>query len=303
MLELLISILAVYFFVLIGFLLKRGQKEKIDDQSITLLSIYGLQPFLVFWGIMIKPLDADFFIAPLLYFGVGLILLFFLYLLAAKLFQDPKDRSIFAISPLIGNTGNLGIPLGIMLLGQESVFYTNAINLVNVFFVYIFGVFFYSLGNHSWRESLLNIFKMPVLWVAMFAILLNAQGVSFGEPVMQSLQMGAYASMVIQLLLFGIYLAGVQIKEINTKMLAWVSGVKFLVVPGVGLLVLMLVDLPPLVEAVLLLEWLVPLAVMNSVLANLYGCRPEVVTTNIFITSVIFIGVMFVAGSFMPLSG
>ncbi len=58
------------------------------------------------------------------------------------IFSSKTDENIFLATALIGNTGNLGIPLGIALFGEQSVPYTSIINIANIFlciqFPYIF---------------------------------------------------------------------------------------------------------------------------------------------------------------------
>lgn len=286
-----ISVLSIYFFILIGFTVKRAVGDGINERSMTLVSIYCLQPFLSFWGLTKEPIDANLIMAPGIYALVNLLILAMMFPIASSLFKDTKDRSIALAAPVIGNTGNLGIPLGIVVLGEASATYTNAINLVNVFMVYTIGVFLYSRGEFSIRESLFNIVKMPVLWVAMIAIIVNLNGVVFIEPIERMLQMGAYASIVIQLLLFGFYMASIRPSQINRKLTLFVTLTKFAVIPLAGLLVLSLVELPPLIRGSIFLELIVPVAVMNAALATLYNCKSEQVTLQVLITSILFIGI------------
>ena len=46
-----------------------------------------------------------------------------------KIFKERSDQSVYLASSLVGNTGNLGIPLGIAIFGIESVPYTSIINI------------------------------------------------------------------------------------------------------------------------------------------------------------------------------
>jgi len=200
------SVLSIYIFIAVGFVAKLSFKEKIDDRTITLLSVYFLQIFLTFWGLLKRPIDETLVYAPLLYIGIVLLTLLLTFPFIKKLFSDPKERSIATVAALIGNTGNLGIPLGIAIFGEESIPYTTVINLVNVFVVYTLGVYFYSRGTFDVKSSMMNIIKLPILWAAMIAIALNLGGYEPSETVDKTLQMGAYASIVIQLMLFGVYL-------------------------------------------------------------------------------------------------
>ncbi len=172
----LFSILGIYLFIGVGFGAKWAFKEKIDDRTITLLSVYFLQIFLTFWGLLKRPIDTELLAAPALYLAITLMALVLMIPLAKLLFSDTKERSIATVAALIGNTGNLGIPLGIALFGEACVPYMTLINLMNVFVVYTIGVFFYSRGEFSVRDSLMNILKLPVLWAAMVAIALNLIG-------------------------------------------------------------------------------------------------------------------------------
>lgn len=292
--ETLISLLGIYLFIAVGFGAKWTFKEKIDDRTVTLLSVYFLQIFLTFWGLLKRPIHTDLLLAPSLYFLITMVALFLMIPLSRMLFSDPKERSIATVAALIGNTGNLGIPLGIALFGEESIPYTTLINLANVFVVYTIGVFYYSRGEFSVRDSLLNILKLPILWAAMVAIALNLGGYHPTQAVDKTLMMGAYASMTMQLVLFGIYLYTIQLGELTLRLTVWVSGTKFILLPLIAWIVLAMTEMPPMVQGVLFLELIVPLAVANVNLASLYHCAPRTVTIQVFITSVLFLGIAFV---------
>lgn len=301
MMQTLFSILGIYLFIAVGFGAKYFFKEKIDDRTITLLSVYFLQIFLTFWGLLKRPIDTDLLFAPTLYLGITLLALFLMLPLAKMLFNDPKERSIATVAALIGNTGNLGIPLGIALFGEGSIPYTTLINLVNVFVVYTIGVFYYSRGEFSVRDSLLNILKLPVLWAALAAITLNMIGYVPSPAVDKTLMMGAYASMTMQLVLFGIYLYGIKLAEINFRLTTWVGGTKFILIPLIAFVVLGMVEMEPMVKGILFLELLVPLAVANVNLASLYNCAPRTVTAQVFVTSTLFLGIALVLPTLLRL--
>jgi len=290
----LFSILGIYLFIAVGFGAKWTFKEKIDDRTITLLSVYFLQIFLTFWGLLKRPIDTELLFAPSLYLGITLLSLLLMIPLSKMLFTEPKERSIATVAALIGNTGNLGIPLGIALFGEESIPYTTLINLVNVFVVYTIGVFYYSRGEFSVRDSLFNILKLPVLWAAMVAIALNVIGYVPSPAVDKTLMMGAYASMTMQLVLFGIYLYGIKLTQIDLRLTAWVNGTKFILIPAIAFGVLGTVEMSPMVKGILFLELIVPLAVANVNLASLYNCSPRTVTVQVFVTSVLFLGIALV---------
>ena len=286
----LLSLLSVYFFVLLGVLSKVFFKDKIDSKTVTLLSVYFLQPFLTFWGLTKEKIDSSLIEAPLIYLAIVLSMLFVLYFVSFLIFSNRKERNVFTIASLIGNTGNLGIPLGIALFGEISIPYTTLINIANVFVVYSFGTYFYSRGNFDALKSLLNVVKIPILWAAVFAIIVNIYSIHIPSYIENSLKMGAYASIVIQLMLFGIYLYSVKIKSINLKLTIFTVIVKFIVLPLVTYAVLSYLSIEPLLKGILLMSLMMPLAVANINLAALYDSLPREVTALIFITSILFLG-------------
>jgi len=293
--NLFLAITSIYIFILIGYSAKHFFKEKIDEKSFNLLSVYFLQVFLTFWGLLKRPIDTQLLMAPIIYLIIVAMVLFLTFFLARSLFSDPKERSIASIAALIGNTGNLGVPIGIAIFGEQSIPFTTLINLMNIFIVYTFGVYFYSRGHFEIKESLKNIFKLPVLWFALLAIYVNVSEIILPQEIMRVLEMGAYASIVVQLIILGMYLHSVKLHNLNFKLTVHVQVIKFIVLPALAFFILQLTSLTPMVKGIVFIELFMPLAVTNVNLSSLYGCRPQDVTAQIFISSLLFLGGSFFA--------
>ena len=289
------SIFGIYIFIFLGFTAKMSFKERIDDKTITIISVYFLQVFLTFWGLLVRPIDITLFYASGVYIGIVLIVLIFSALVARKLFTSAKEYSIASVIALIGNTGNLGIPINIAIFGEESIPYTTIVNLMNLFVVYSVGVFYYSRGNFDTKTSLTNILKLPILWAALIAITLSLLEFRPSAVVLNTLMMGAYASITMQLFLFGIYLYGTKIQDISKKLVVWVLSLKFLILPAIAFVILANIELDAMVKGIIFIELMMPLAVANVNLASLYDCSPRIVTALVFISSFLFLGVIFVA--------
>jgi predicted permease len=278
-----------------GFLAKKFFKDQIDDKTITLLNVYFLQVFLTFWGLLIKPINTSLFIAPGIYLLIVTISVTITAITAKWFFKDKKEYSIATVAAIIGNTGNLGIPLNIAIFGEDSIQYTTIVNLVNIFVVYTVGVFYYSRGSFDTKTSFKNIFKLPILWAAILAIFLSLNGYKPQKVVLDTLMMGAYASMTMQLFLFGIYLYGTTIKELNKILISWVMGFKFLFLPLVTFIILSFFELDKMVKGIIFIELIMPLAVANVNLASLYDSKPKTVTSLVLISSISFLGIVFIA--------
>jgi len=300
MISTLFSIIFVYVFILLGYLSKRIFKEEMSSRTLTLMSVYFLQPFVTVWGFSTAKLHTEHIYVPLLYLAIILLLLLPTILVGKLIFTDIKERAIFSIAGFVGNTGNIGIPLGIAIFGDESVIYTTLINIANVFVVYIIGVYIYSRGSFSIKASLLNIVKIPIIPVSTVAILININDIHLSLEIEEFLKMGAYAGIVLQLFLLGTFLQGIKIRELHPKLFIGTVTQKFVMVPLFTFIVLQFTNLPPLVEGILFMEMMVPLAVANINLASLYDCRPKDVTSLILVTTLLFIPVLFILNLLIP---
>ena len=285
----LIAIVSIYLFILIGFIAKKVFKDDIDEKTLILISIYFLQPMLTFWGLTRAPIDFNLVFTPFLYFLIITFVLIILLILGKFIFDDQKDRSIFIATSLIGNTGNLGIPLGIALFGESSVPYTSIINIANIFFIYTVGIYFFAKSSYNFKDSLLQMVKIPIIWFALFALLFNYMSYTIHPQIDQVLEMGAYATIVLQLIIFGVYLSKTKIKSHNYKLSIWVSFIKLIFVPAIGIIVVLIAGLPSDIASILIISLLVPLAVNNVNIAALYDCKPYDVTAVVFVSTILFL--------------
>ncbi|WP_457563169.1 AEC family transporter [Caminibacter pacificus] len=289
-----ITVIGIYIFIVIGFFAKRIFKDEIEGKTLVILSTYFLQPFLTLWGIMLVPLNFDLIISPVVYLGAVFISLIFTALLAFLFLKDKKEKIIASLTPLIGNTGNLGIPLSYALFGDIGASIATMVNLANIFFIYSFGIFFFAKGEYSFKDAFKKIVKIPVMWFGILALILNIGGVRFPADIMKILQMGAFASIVVQLLIFGIYVAEIKAKEVSFKLSLVTIINKFLVFPLISFVLLKFCHLKPIFHQAVLLEVLTPLAVTNVNLAALFNLYPQKVAYLVILTSILFIGVIMI---------
>ena len=295
----LFSILFVYIFIILGYIAKSIFKDDMNSKTLTIFSVYFLQPFVTIWGFSTTKLNLEHIYVPILYLGIILILLIPTLFFAKLIFEDRKQRAIFTIAGFVGNTGNIGIPLGIALFGEASVIYTTLINIANVFVVYILGVYIYSRGSFSVKKSILNIFKIPAIPAAIVATILNINGVEFSSQFKEFFKMGAYAGIVLQLFLLGTFLQGIKVREIGKKLFIGVMGQKFILIPLATYIILQFIHMEPLVKNILLMQMITPLAIANINLASLYDCRPKDVTSLILISTIAFMGVLVLFANYI----
>ncbi len=280
------GIIGIYIFIILGFLAKK--QFKIDGKTLVILSTYYLQPFLTLWGIMLMPINKTLILAPFYYLIAVFIALIFTFLTSLFL-KDKKDRIIATLTPLIGNTGNLGIPISYFFWGEMGAMIATLINLANIFFIYSFGIFFFAKGEYSFKEAFKKIIKIPVMWFGILALLLNLKGIHFSNDIMKILQMGAFSSIVVQLIIFGVYIADIKIKTDDKKLILITLFNKFIIFTFIGFVVLKFLGINAKYLWPILLEISTPLAVTNVNLTALFNFYPQKVSFLVLISSIIFL--------------
>ncbi|MGJ0356023.1 AEC family transporter [Aliarcobacter cryaerophilus] len=291
--EAILSVLPIYFFIFLGFIAKINLKTQIDEKTLVLLSLYFLQPIMIFWGLTKEPINYEFVLSPIFFLICMGSTLLLMLLYSKFLFSSKTDENIFLATALIGNTGNLGIPLGIALFGVESVPYTSIINIANIFFMYTISIYFFARDKFNFKESIKSIFKIPVIWFAIFALAFNYFEFKIPKEFDFALQMGAYTSLTLQLIIFGTYLYSVKVKTIPWKLSLQISFAKHILLPIIGIIVVVnFTNFNPMIASILVMELMMPLAVNNVNFSVVYNTKPTDVAATILVSSAIFIAIL-----------
>ena len=276
-----------------GFIAKKKLKTQIDEKSLVLISLYFLEPIMIFWGLTKEPINYEFILSPIFFIFCMASTLLLMLLYSKFIFSSKTDENIFLATALIGNTGNLGIPLGIALFGEQSVPYTSIINIANIFFMYTISIYFFAREQFNFKQSLKSIFKIPVIWFALLALAVNYYEIPIPKEFDFALEMGAYTSLTLQLIIFGTYLYSVKIKTIPWKLSLQISFVKHILLPIIGILIIIsFTNLNSMVASILIMELMMPLAVNNVNFSVIYNTKPTDVAATILVSSAIFVAIL-----------
>lgn len=288
------SIFGLYAFALAGFILKKIFTDEINTKTIVLISIYILQPILGFWGFIKAPLVFDMLGVGFLYFLTAFLLSGSIFFVTKFFISDAKKRTLLSFLGTSGNTGNIGIPLSASLYGSTGIVFATVINFFNIIWNFIFGVYYYARGEKSVRDAMISVLSMPLVWACIAGGGVNFFSLSVSPSLEYFLELGAYSAICIQLLLLGIFIAGIKIAEIEKTTQSWIVFLKFVLMPIMGIFLLSLYQnffggVAPEIIAIFIIELCVPIAVNNGNLSVLYNCYPKKVAESILISYLIFI--------------
>ncbi len=195
-----------------------------------------------------------------------------------KHWPSPR-RGSFLLTAMVGNTGYVGYPVCLFLLGPTYFAWAVVFDLTNTLSgSYGLGVWLAArLGERSARPWLALVHN-PILWAALVALVLYP--VARPDWLNSALKTLAWGVVVLALVLTGVRLG--QIRQWGKLQAVWASlGIKMLVIPLLVGLVLQWFPVADALRLTLVLQSGMPPALATLVLTEAYGLEPALTVSAI----------------------
>ncbi|KXF83175.1 AEC family transporter [Enterovibrio coralii] len=271
MLEKVVSILfPIFAVVAAGFFVGKQFKPNMSD--INRINIDLMIPCLVFSTLSVMPLGKSQY--SLLFAAAIAVLLPGLLMIPLSKVLNISYKT-WAPPQMFRNSGNLAIPLFGYAFGTAAE--APAVLLFVVSLLLHITVGSALLSNKDYE--LKNVFKMPLLWASLVAILFNLFDLTLWNPLNEAMILVGQAAVPIMLISLGVQLTGIRWSGVGVGMLATVLS---LVTGGITFAVIyMFIPLPAEHMKMLLLFTMLPPAVMNFLFAERFRMGPEKVASMV----------------------
>lgn len=202
-----------------------------------------------------------------------------------NIWSKPTQGS-FLLSAMVGNTGYLGFPVTLALVGEKyfgwALFYDLLGTTIGAYGLgVVLASHFGKEAKSSWQLVRAMLYN-PALW--SLGLGLGFRKVPLPEVAERGLQGFAWSAIALSLLLIGMRLS--QLNSWSRLSQAWVSlGIKMLLVPlvlGIGLLQLGITGPPQLV---IVLQMAMPPAFATLVLAEVFDLERDLAVTTLAVGS------------------
>lgn len=288
-LELASKIAPLYLLMTLGFV--AGRYLQVSKESIAKLLIYIIAPAVVFNAVFTATLSPAVLFLPVLFYVLCCGICLVTYALTKNLWQD-STKNILAFSAGSANVGYFGLPVTIALFGPEASVLTILTTLGFILFENTLGFFITARGNHTVKQSLERLLKLPTVYAFAVALALNwsglkLEGQSYADLVL--LFKGAYT--VLGMMLIGLGLASIQKVVFDLKFISVAFLVKFglwpVVVFGVIYLDKALFNFfSPLLHQVMMVLSVMPMAANTVAYATELKAHPEKVALAVVLSTV-----------------
>ena len=281
LLNILWQIIAPVFMVAaLGYIFARWKSAEL--RPISQITLYVLSPCLVFSSLSSIELAAEDIGRMVLFAILGMLgMLIVSWPVQKGLRLHAQDRSGFLLATLFTNSGNFGIPLNLFAFGEAGQQIAVVYFAMSALLTTSVGVYIASSGRAGFRQAMLEVLKVPIVYAALLGLGANLMAVSLPEPVMKAIHLTGEAAVPLMLLVLGMQLSRTSLASAGIKVGA-ASILRLMAGPAVVVLVAGLVGINGLARQVAIIQISMPTAVMTTILANEYESAPDLVAGTVF---------------------
>lgn len=283
-----IKLLPLYLIIFLGYL--AGKYFRVQKEIVATAVIYIISPIVFFNAAATTPITVGTMLVPVVTFLISCsICLIFAGI--GGLFWKDATRNILAFIAPEANTGYFGLPVALLVLTKP---------LVEVYIIAIVGILVYestlgffiaARGRHTHRESVIKLFKLPVIYAVLLGFMVNSMGIQFGSVYDTAISWVKIAYVIFGMMIIGLGLSGIKTFAFDGLFVGLSFLAKFVVWPVLVMLVIFLDNVflhifDSNMHRVLLLISLMPVAANTVAYATMLKIHPEKVAVTVVLSTV-----------------
>lgn len=278
------NIIPIFVAIGLGYTLERTLK--IEVKSISRTTFYVLSPCLVFSSLIQSPVSGQefwriTFFELMITLGMALIA----WMVSRALGFDRAMQSAFLLATLFVNAGNYGLSVNLLAFGETALARAIVYFVVNNVLINTLGIYLASRGKARASDALINVFKAPIVYAVLFAILINLAHLDVtGFPIFKAVEMVGKGAVPLMLLLLGMELAKTSMAQ-GLGVASLATFIRLAVAPAMALLLAHWLRLTGPTLQACVVEASMPTAVTATVLAVEFDVRPAFVTSVVFLST------------------
>ncbi|MCM3690444.1 AEC family transporter [Neobacillus niacini] len=280
-------IFPIFLLIGAGALLQRS--IRLDLSTLSTLTVYFLLPAVCFVNIYESKMSGELISQTLVFLLLFNILLILTSMLIAKANRfDRKLTATFKNSMVLSNSGNYGLPV------SELVFAANPAGMsiqiiISIFqnlLTFTYGFFNSVSAESSGRDIFWKIFRLPVIYALLLAILLKWLHIDIPEFVWRPIENSSNAFLAVALVTLGAQVAFLKITRIS-RPIVWIVIGRLIISPIIGLLVIFILGLTDITAQALFIASSFPSSRNSALLALEYDNYPEYASQAVLLTTII----------------
>ena len=276
-------------FLIAGAVVLVSRKIKMEARSFARANIYLFAPCLALTSMLNTRMSGreigSIVVATII---CGFCMAAAAWAVAKMLGYDRRMISTFILTAIIMNSLNFGLPFITFAFGAEAESRAVVFVIGQLFVVYGLGTFVISRGTKSFQDSIANVFKMPIPYMAALGIFLNLTGNDLPQPVGQAVAVLGRASVPCAMVILGLQLSTANMRG-RWKGLIGITLTRYGIGATIAFFVATLMGLTGLTLRVFILIYSMPVGVTSGVLATEFDGDAEFAAAGVLFTTLLSI--------------
>jgi len=289
MTEIVSKVLTFFVLIGIGFILRRT--NLVDDlftKGVSRFVLYVTLPALIVDSMNFGYSYEVFSNAVILLMagGVLYLILWFVGVVSSRILKLTGDsRSVFLYAVLFGNVAYMGYPVVELIIGNEGVFYSAVFNIWFNVLTWTVGVQIMSReAGFSTRKSFLN----PGMISVCIGLILFFTPLKLPLFLDEALALLGESTIPLAMVVAGIILGNAKLSTVlKSRTVIFYSIVKLCVAPVIVFFLLSVVEMPAMVEKILIIMSAMPAAANTSIFARIFDSDYEL-SSKLIASSTLF---------------
>ena len=268
-----------------GYLLQK--LAKLDLKSVSTVALYIMLPCLVFKTFYNADLNGEY-VMMLVFSALLLVSILVINKVVAKIKgYDASMESGLILSTAFMNSGNYGAPIILFAFGEAGFVYSVSFLVLQAIIMNFFGVYYAARGKSGLRMAIVSVLKMPPTYAVIVALIMNLGSIKMPGNLMSSVDLLANASIPMVMVVLGMQLAGISIKNMDWSKASYASVVRLIASPAIAFVLTLLLPMSDLMASVLIVSAAMPSAATTTIYAVQFDSKPELVSSITLMTTLL----------------
>lgn len=268
-----------------GYLL--GKTLSVDARSVGRVIFYIFSPTLIFNLVYKTELPLAEILRTMGFAVLVILLVAFLAFVAGLLMRLSRPVLMtLLLTAMFANTGNYGLPLITFAFGEAVAAHASLYVVATTIIFYSVGVLIASMGHLHFKEAVFALFKVPTVYAAFLGLALNQIDFHLPLPMERTVQLVANGSIPSMIALLGLQMTNARVYG-NLRVVGVSVFIRLILGPVIGLGLASLFGMQGIARQANVVEASMPTAVATTVLATEYNLNPSLVTSIVFISTLL----------------
>ena len=227
------KLLPLYIFMASGYV--AGKYLKIDPKQIGALVIYIIMPIVFLGGLWQAELTVKSLIIVIPIWIISIIISSGSYLLGKILYKETNVKNLISSGLPTGNSGYFGIPVALAVLDVKLFAVYLIAAIANTIYQITVGYYLMALGKYSYKNSLIKLAKLPVIYGALAGLVLSALNIPMPPFFTVTSDLMKSAFTVLGMMIIGLTFAVIPNIKFDFKFLSLSLFIRFLIWPLLAL--------------------------------------------------------------------